>query len=79
MTETNRLSPAERYCRDIQFAHLVDMIEAMIERADYTPTELREAVILAAIRQAERRPAEPIRIAVADRVFVEVVPTGPDQ
>lgn len=44
----NRLTPDERYVRDAMFHHLVDYLRASIEQAQYTPTELREAVILAA-------------------------------
>lgn len=48
------MSPEERYCRDPQFKTLVDTVEMMIHRCEYTPTELREAVILAAIRHESR-------------------------
>jgi len=41
--------PADvRYQRDATFHTVVDMLRAALERYDFTPTELREAVILAA-------------------------------
>jgi hypothetical protein len=50
----NRLSPEERYKRDPTFATLVTVLEMQLHQGNYTPTELREACILAAIRQEER-------------------------
>jgi hypothetical protein len=52
--EFNRLRPEERYHRDPTFAALVDVMEAAIHRAEYTPTELREAAMLAAVRYETR-------------------------
>ena len=46
----NRLTPDERYRRDATFAALVNTLEHMIRACDYTPTEVREAAMLAAIR-----------------------------
>lgn len=42
-------SPREKYEHDPHYRHLVDTIYSLIERADFTPSELREASILAAI------------------------------
>jgi hypothetical protein len=42
------LPPAERYQRDVMFRHLVDSLRCQLDAANYTPTELREAVIVAA-------------------------------
>ena len=54
-----RLSPEARYARDPWFRTLVDVLTAHLERSEfrdnYTPTELREAVILAAQRQEHIR------------------------
>lgn len=50
--------PEERYTRDPVFRNLVDMLEVMLEQdgsRTWTPTELREAVILAACRYEYRR------------------------
>lgn len=45
----NRLTPEERYQRDPHFRALVDTLRAAISGAIYTPTEIREAALLAAI------------------------------
>lgn len=55
MTDTpNRLSPEERYTRDPWFRTLVDVLYCHLDKKEYreyyTPTELREAVMLAARR-----------------------------
>jgi hypothetical protein len=40
----------ERYLQDAEFHALVDMIEMMIVKKRFTPSELREAVMLAALK-----------------------------
>jgi len=50
----NRLKPRERYERDPQFRMLVDVLTDQIIGCNYTPTELREAVVLATMRYEER-------------------------
>jgi len=51
----NRLSVEERYRRDPVFRTLVDMMHAHLHQwTSYTPTELREAVILAATMHETR-------------------------
>lgn len=42
-----KLTPEQRYKRDPEFQTLVDTIYSMIDRCQFTPTELREGVILA--------------------------------
>ena len=42
-------TPEERYITDIQFHNLVDSLECFIEKTQFTPSELREAAILASI------------------------------
>ena len=49
-------SPHSRYRRDRAFATLVDTLELLIHRAEYTPTEIREAAMLAQIHHEERNP-----------------------
>jgi len=44
----------ERYHRDAEFHQLVDVICAWIEHCQYTPTEVREAAMLAAIHYDQR-------------------------
>jgi hypothetical protein len=55
----SRMSPEERYLHDPQFKRLVDMLEKQIHECQYTPTELREAAILAAIHYENKRMAPP--------------------
>lgn len=44
----NRLTPEERYLRDPVFHALVHTLRAALHGGTFTPTELREAAILAA-------------------------------
>ena len=44
----NRLTPEERYLRDPVFHALVSQLRAALRGGTWTPTELREAAILAA-------------------------------
>lgn len=44
----NRLRPDERYQRDPVFHALVDTLRAALAGGNWTPTELREAAMLAA-------------------------------
>jgi hypothetical protein len=62
------LSPEERYRRDPEFRVLVDMLYASIERAQYTPTELRETVVLAATKYAFTHAMPPRTIAIDPEV-----------
>lgn len=48
-----RLSPTERYHHDAAFRNLVDTLYMLIEQATFTPTEVREAVMLAQIKFEE--------------------------
>lgn len=48
--------PRARYHRDPEFHALVDYMRAMIHRAQFSPSELREAAILAAIMYEETNP-----------------------
>lgn len=48
-------SPEARYTKDPQFKMMVDMMETYIHRATYSPSELREAAMLASIHFEMRR------------------------
>lgn len=61
MTKANVLnahgvSPRERYMNDPAYALLVTVLVRELKDCHYTPTELREAVILAAIIVQEEQP-----------------------
>lgn len=67
-------SPREKYQNDPEYNHLVCMLESMIEQARFTPSELREACVLASInyemRHIRERQINP-RIQDALRVLDE--------
>lgn len=52
-------TPRDRYQRDPLFARLVDMLAFHLERCDFTPTEVREAAMLAAVIVETRKPGGP--------------------
>lgn len=41
------ISPQDRYLNDPHFHHLVDFMVDKIRKCDYSPSELREAAVLA--------------------------------
>lgn len=45
-----RDTPHERYLRDPAFKQLVDMMEHMVHTCKFSPSEMREAALLASIR-----------------------------
>jgi hypothetical protein len=47
-------TPKEKYLNDPQYHHLVCTLEGLIETARFTPSELREACILASINYEMR-------------------------
>jgi len=47
-------SPKEKYMNDPEYHHLVNTLEQLIEQAKFTPSELREACILASINYEMR-------------------------
>lgn len=47
-------SPREKYQNDPEYHNLVYMLESLIEQARFTPSELREACVLASINYEMR-------------------------
>jgi len=47
-------SPKDKYLNDPEYSHLVQTLESLIEQARFTPSELREACILASINHEMR-------------------------
>jgi hypothetical protein len=45
----------QRYLHDAEFKALVDMVHSMIDRLQYTPSEIRDAAMLAAIHYEMRQ------------------------
>lgn len=49
------MSVTERYQQDAHFRQLVDLLYSTIDNAHFSPTEIREAAMLAHILYEERR------------------------
>jgi hypothetical protein len=47
-------SPKDKYMNDPEYHHLVCTLEQLIEQARFTPSELREACVLASINYEMR-------------------------
>jgi len=73
-------TPREKYMNDPEYHQLVKMLENFIERAQFTPSELREAAILASInyemRQVRQATIDP-RTEEAFRVLDEFTTRRP--
>lgn len=67
-------SPREKYMNDPEYHRLVELLESFIDRARFTPSELREAAVLASINYEMRHVREQTidpRTAEALRVLDE--------
>jgi len=51
-------TPREKFMNDPEYHHLVCMLEQFIEHAQFTPSELREACVLACINYEMRHVRE---------------------
>lgn len=71
-------TPRDRYMRDPHFATLVNLLAHHLDRCDLTPTEVREAALLAAVIVETRKPGGPwvITREEADRWGIKVVDAG---
>lgn len=47
-------TPEEKYANDPMYHALVDTLEYMIHKAEFTPSEIREAAMFACIRYEEK-------------------------
>jgi len=47
-------TPKEKYMNDPEYYHLVRTLEGLIEQARFTPSEMREACVLACINYEMR-------------------------
>ena len=56
-------SPNEKYENDHIYRQLVDMLTALIHQAEFTPSEIREACMLACIRCERYRRIRPVVIS----------------
>jgi len=64
-------SPREKYMNDPEYHNLVKTLESLIDQAHFTPSELREACILASINYEMRH----IRSAYIDPRLEEALMT----
>lgn len=58
-------TPAEKYMNDNEYHQLVNLLESFIHRAQFTPSELREACVFACIRYESHKLSNPINSKVA--------------
>ncbi len=63
-------TPREKYQHDLQYRELVNTLESFIHHAQFTPSELREAAILAAINYEMRKPRPIIVLEVASALDI---------
>lgn len=49
-------NPEEAYRNDAHYHSLVQMIKSMLHRAEFTPSEVRSAAVLACIHFEQERP-----------------------
>lgn len=77
MSKRFPMTPAQRFEQDPEFHYLVETLEKLIHEARFTPSELREACLLAAIRYETHfaqekawRPEVRVAIDTLEREFV---------
>ncbi len=49
------MTPKDKYRNDVYYHNLVDVMISYIQKCNYTPSELREAALLASIIYEEQR------------------------
>ena len=68
-------TPNEKNANDHNYRLLVDMLEALIVQAEFTPSEIREACMLACIRHEQYRRVRPVVISAEAARAMEVLET----
>ena len=66
-------TPREKYATDPNYRRLVDMLEALIAKAEFTPSEMREACMLACIHNEQYRRIRPVVISAEAARAMEVL------
>jgi hypothetical protein len=61
------MTPEEKYLRDPHYHKLVDMLFSFIHKYEFTPTELREAVIFACTKFEMSRTVPIINVPKSSR------------
>ena len=73
-------TPKDKYLNDPEYNHLVSVLEDLIESARFTPSELREACVLASInyemRHIREQNIDP-RVKDAFRIIDEFISRRP--
>lgn len=59
-------TPEEKFNNDPDYRRLVDTLESLIAKAQFTPSEIREAAIFACIRYETRRQLSHIETRFSD-------------
>lgn len=68
-------TPEEKYTNDPNYRRVVDMLEALIVNAEFTPSEIREACMLACIRHEHYRRIRPVVISAEAARAMDVLET----
>ena len=68
-------TPIEKYHGDKNYRSLVDTLEALINQAEFTPSEIREACVLACILHEQYRRSRPVVISAEAARAMEVLET----
>ena len=66
-------TPKEKYANDPNYRRIVDMLEALIAKAEFTPSEIREACMLACILHEHYRRIRPVVISAKAVDALEVL------
>lgn len=66
-------TPRRKYQKDRSYKYLVDAIEGLIHQGEFTPSEIREACMLACIHYEERRRCESTIISIAAEEALQIL------
>lgn len=64
-------TPEEKYNNDVEYHHLVDYLECLIVKAHFTPSELREACILATIHYEMSNPYPRNKLSILETTSIK--------
>ena len=68
-------TPNEKYENDQSYRQIVDMLTALIHQSEFTPSEIREACMLACIRHEHYRRIRPVVISAEAARAISVLET----
>lgn len=64
-------TPEEKYNYDVDYHYLVDYLESLIAKSQFTPSELREACILATIHYEFSNPYPRNKLSILETMSVK--------